>query len=324
MSNPVVKSSLRRVLDVNARRGVLEVTAWDRLLKETVKIWETQGGCRLTPAKSACPKSAPFNFWEDEALIIFEDDAEVKEGAKVTESHTRNAKIEYSSLPFLNRDSVKTRPSLLVFHVTGHVMLGIYFGNLDTPELHIFNPWKVTGTVQMKDVYNLFEENLGIAGARKPVYIDVAGQLEDAKKIDINLQEDEQVGFCTLWVTIIASKVISLLKDPTFDEAVKSASKSGSLLNPGVLDRYYKEVYEPLITEVNNAKTKEDPTLGYTWIDFTNYNAAVNVKKMALEALTKVTANSAKKGGKRKRNRRTYRKKLTWRRRRGRRFTQRI
>jgi hypothetical protein len=174
----------------------------------------------------------------------------------------------------------------------------------------------------MSDVYDLFKENLGIPGSRGIIYIDVAGQLEEAKRIDINLQKDEQVGFCTLWVAIFASKVIPLLNDPKFINAVASSSKSGNLLNPDVLERYYKEVYEPLIKEVNNAKTIKDPTLGYTWIDFTYFNAAKAVEKMAVEALTKLTIST--KGGKRKRNRRTYRKKLTWRRRRGRRSTQKI
>jgi hypothetical protein len=309
-----------RKVGLDAARGVLEVETWEDVLAATLASWEAQGGCRLTRKKSECPKTAPFNFWDDEALIIFEDDAEAEEGAKVIGSHTSKAEIEHSFLPYLDRPSVEARPSLLVFHVTGHVMLGIYFGNLPTPELHILNPWKVNGTIQMSDVYDLFKESIGPAKARKPIYIDVAGEIEaSARGITINLQEDEQVGFCTLWVSIIASRVIPLLKSGQLITAVSKHSAAGSQLSEHAREFYYSGVYAPLIRYVVQAQKAQDPTIGDTWIDFTYYKAATAVKQLALEALN--GAKISVKGGKRKSKRRTYRKKPTWRQRHGRRST---
>ncbi len=307
---------------LDASRGVLEVETWEDVLAATLASWEAQGGCRLTRKKSECPETAPFNFWDDEALIMFEDDAEAEEGAKVIGSHTSKAEIEHSFLPYLDRPSVRARPSLLVFHVTGHVMLGIYFGNLPTPELHILNPWKVNGTIQMSDVYDLFKESIGPVKARKPIYIDVAGEIEaSARGITINLQKDEQVGFCTLWVSIIASRVIPLLKSGELVAAVTKQPTVGSQLSKDAHQFYYTKVYAPLIRYIDQAQKAQDPTIGYTWIDFTYFNAAKAVKELALEALN--AARLSAKGGKRKRNRRTYRKKPTWRQRHGRRSTRR-
>lgn len=285
------------------RRGILEVETWTQLLKTTLESWKTNGGCLLTGESNVCPDDAPFNYWSVEAQIDFEDDAIPEEGAKVVGDHTGKAKIIYSSLPYLDRNSVRKRPSLFVFSVTGHVVLGIYFGNLLTPELHILNPWRMIGdATQMADIYRLFEVKLGPVRARKIIYIDVAGEIETAKGKTINLQKDELVGFCTLWVAIIASKVIPLIGD--LGRAIGD-KRGASQLSVTALSMYYDKVYKPLMDDVAAAQKVEDPTIGETSMNFTSFKAAAGVNKLAKEALTIVTVT----GGKRTNGRRTYRRK---------------
>lgn len=289
---------------------------WWAVLGATVARWKTRGGCEITREERSCVEGSHlFNYWgvDDNPIIEFEESPTDGKTHVVAERAVA-APIEFAYLPFLGRTAIKLRPSLFAFAVTGHVMLGIYYGMLPRPELHILNPWPLIANdkseIQLQDLYALF-------GAKSPkmagkiAYIDVAHELS-MPDIYINLQEDERIGFCTLWVAIIADKVIPKL--PLLTEAIQEeGAAAGSQLSMKTKD-IYKKIYERLQSEL--AAGKEEVIAAYpnTGDDITNLAAAKAVIAMYKKALGK--------GGKRTLHRRTFRKRtLRWKSRRAHRST---
>jgi hypothetical protein len=189
-------------------------------------------------------------------------------------------------------------------------MLGIYFGNLARPQLHILNPWSLTGSTQHLDVYDLVALSSKPL-ARQILYVDVAGELNKIFKKDYNLQEKERVGFCTLWVGILAAAVIPHLPDLQAALTRPAAAASG-VLSMEAAAIYKDSVYQPLQEQL-------DALIDATEKEFPNLQCRYLASAKAVGDL----AATAQGAGKRKRNRRTYRKKSTWRQRRGRRSTRR-
>jgi hypothetical protein len=301
------------------RRGI--ISDWEPVLKTTIHDWSTKGGCQLT-RKESCEGKYLFNYWPAEVNPIIEleelEDDDMS-GTHVAADRAPDAPVEYAELPYLKRTAVTLRPSLMAFTVTGHVMLGIYYGMLKRPELHILNPWSLleknetTGATQLRDVYKLFEEKLK-GEARKVAYIDVANEVEKENRMYINLQENERVGFCTLWVPIMADAVIPKL--PALTTAMTSGPATSGL-KPSV-KALYTEIYKTLQTELTTGMEDVKDAYPLKSVDITNLAAA----KAVVDLYRKAVGLPAK-AGKRKSKRRTYRKKPTWRQRHGRRSTRR-
>jgi hypothetical protein len=218
-------------------------------------------------------------------------------GSHVASTHGPQSKIEVAKLPYLNRSAIKERPSFLIFDVTGHVIFTIYFGNISRPELHILNPWNLMegNPVLFKDIYDLLDLKLKYK-ARKIAVIDVVAELEKkGYKKSINLQEYEKEGFCTLWVGVLASKVIPLLGKPL------------------TLDVYWNQVYKPLLDEIEEDQKKMKEKI-----------PGINLKTVA--SASTVSRLATGKGRKRKHLAKTKRKRVKWTRRtvRARRSTSRI
>lgn len=303
------------------REGI--INDWDSVLETTIQSWGTKGGCQLT-RKESCEGGYLFNYWPPEVNPIIEleelEDDDTS-GTHVAADRAPDAPVEFAVLPYLRRTAVTLRPSLMAFTVTGHVMFGIYYGMLKRPELHILNPWSLleknetTGATQLRDVYKLFEEKLK-GTARKVAYIDVANEVEKENRMYINLQENERVGFCTLWVPIIGNAVIEKIKE--LETAVKKGTPGGKQLNAESI-AIYKSIYDSLqksLTEKMNAEKEAYPV---KYEDIEHLSAA-----KAVVALYRKAVGLAPKGGKRKSKRRTYRKKPKWRQHRGQRFTRRV
>lgn len=292
------------------RRGILEPDTWERILRATIRSWNKRG-CLLEKSKTSktCSQSALFNYWsaEQTARIDFVEKP-AEPGQAISADRERDAPIELKQLPYLNRTAVIERPSFLIFEVTGHVMFGIYFGNLKKPdgslkrpELHILNPWNLTKTKQLEDVYILFEKTLKFKPGKDIVYIDVVNELESALgDVMINLQENERIGFCTLWAGIIANQVIQIL--PELTRAVELPPAPASQLSKAARTLYYTKVYEPLIGALDTKKKDVERRLPE--LNDVSYLAAAE----AVAELSQATF----KGGKRTAGRRTYRKKLKW------------
>lgn len=149
--------------------------------------------------------------------------------------------------------------------------------------------------VLFKDIYDLLDLKLKYK-ARKIAVIDVVAELEKkGYKKSINLQEYEKEGFCTLWVGVLASKVIPLLGKPL------------------TLDVYWNQVYKPLLDEIEEDQKKMKEKI-----------PGINLKTVA--SASTVSRLATGKGRKRKHLAKTKRKRVKWTRRtvRARRSTSRI
>jgi hypothetical protein len=292
------------------RVGILAPEKWDLVFKANIDAWKRKGGYQLDGIRG--PKGTElFNFWafDKNARIDFPEGK--GDGAEhVIGDRDLDAEVEYFHFPYLRRTEVLNRPSLIVFEVTGHVMLGIYFGNLKRPQLHILNPWPLKlASTQFLDTYEVVMQSSKKL-AREILYVDVAGELQTIFGKEYNLQEKERVGFCTLWVGIMASAVIPHLKE--IHETLVGHSAASSVLTMRTAKIYRDKVYEPLELQLNaiiDATLKEFPGLKCEYLA-----AARAIGDLAATAI---------RAGKRKSKRRTYRKKPTWRQRHGRRSTRR-
>lgn len=289
------------------RIGILAPESWEAVCNQNIKTWEKLGGYEVGgPEKPS--ESSLFNFWTvNESARIDFPEGKGEGVSHVIGDRDIDAEAEYFRFPYLGRTEIRNRPSFIVFEVTGHVMLGIYFGNLGRPQLHILNPWPLNlGVTQFLDAYDVVAKSSKKL-ARKILYVDVAGELEKIfpDMVPINLQKDERVGFCTLWVGIMASKVAPILPQLTVAASKDAGSRSGVLSNEAAT-LYRDNVYAPLkstLDAVVEATMKESPSLGREGA------TAIAVGDLAASAAT------TGKGGKRTVGRRTHRKKSSWKRR---------
>lgn len=283
------------------RIGILDPNTWEAVLKANVESWKRKGGYQVdgkTPPKG----TELFNFWSvDQTARIDYPEAVGEEGAEhVFGTRDLDAEVEFLRFPYLRRTEVQKRPSFIVFEVTGHVMFGIYFGNLQRPQLHLLNPWPLhLGKIQLIDAYDVISKSSEKLSFKIAI-VDVAGELEKIKKVSYNLQENERVGFCTLWVGIFAAKTIGIVGGLT-DAEKGAASVSGSGVLTESAANLYNEIYSSLQTTLNAlvaANMKESPLLG---LQGATANAVADLAQSALSS-----------GGKRIRRRRTFRKKSSW------------
>ena len=292
------------------RNGILRYETWEKVFKLNVKTWKAKGGYQLD-GKEPATGTETFNFWSaaNNAQIDFEELDPAEAGDFVGAERADGAEIEYSRLPYFERTQVKKRPSLLMFEVTGHVMIAIYFGNLGKGEgrreLHILNPWPLKGSTQLKDVYALFDLKMP-AKARTILVADVADEVQSISKGEINLQQHEKQGFCTLWVGIIAARAIQIMKElsETVDANRSTPTVSGVLALP-VKTLYKTKVYNVLqqkLDENMRRIAEELPMVSCQYLA-----SAQATESMAEEALGK--------GGKRTVGRRTRKKIPKWKRR---------
>ena len=306
----------------NFRIGIVDPRHYEDIFSGNTLFWSEKGGCALGIGMSkGCEEAGTaFNFFtfDRNPMIEWSDvDDDIQHNTIGTVA--KGAKVEVAKLPYLAHSETRKRPTLLMFEVTGHVMLAIYFnGTKRGSTLHILNPWPIGNTQQLLDVYTLFGKALGYLGAKNVEIIDVAGDVEKytqslAKTGNvsiINLQDNERVGFCTLWVGILASAVLRA-KAPdgshpmTFlDRQVKSgADPIGTYqLNQALLDFYFN-VYWTLMDRRNAIIKDAKKVFGED--KCFPASAAHAVATMLKESVS---------GGKRMGGRRTYRRKSKWKR----------
>jgi hypothetical protein len=291
------------------REGVLNGDTWVAIFQQNNEVWKSLGGCPLgVGTSSECdPEKVMFNFFPTslDAEIEWSEETESGDG-HVAADPAPGAVVKVAKMPFLKHPETFKRPTLLAFEVTGHVMLGILYNYKGArgPQLHIVNPWSLKESQQLKDVYVLLETTLK-KHARNVIVIDVADEIQKTRdpKV-INLQEDEKIGFCTLWVGILAGRLIPHL--PNLQVAVGEGPEGGQL-NLAAL-QIYKEVYTNLQDELTALVESSRGNYGegkcVPWAA-----TAMAVKQLADRAA------QAKLGGKRKYKRQTKRKPLyrrTW------------
>lgn len=257
----------------NIRAGILGETIWPKVFEENSEIWKRLGGCEITPKTPACPSSSLFNYfpYAQDAVLEYPE-AEGVHNHTIAVDATKEP-IE-KRFPYLRRTQIKLRPTLLMFEVSGHVMLGVYFGNKKRPELHILNPWSIHGTQQERDVFTLQES----AKARIAV-VDVVGRVEEQYGTEIDLQSGEKIGYCTLWVGILASEVIKRMRDIN---AAVLGDKGTIAPGIGALE-IYKEIYSGLAAKKAGIEAQVKARLGPIF-DCTDMAAAMAVLQLATEA----------------------------------------
>lgn len=289
-----------RITRAELRAGILNAETWPKVFYENNKTWLKLGGCPLGVGMTKwCNPKAAFNFFPTSQDAVLEWSEEgAADGSHVASSKAEGAVIDVAKLPFLNHKQTFLRPTLLAFEVTGHVMLGIVYQSGRGPEIHILNPWSMTESQQLKDVYELINAKLG-STARKVIVVDVTNELEKrVKPSTINFQAFEKQGFCTLWVGIFARAVIPYL--PELNESIKKGGAIGdAVLNERTLRLYYT-VYDTIGREWASNLSEAKQLFGE---DYCMPTAA------AATAVTKLAIKSSR-AGKRKPRRQTRRRSL--------------
>jgi len=169
-------------------------------------------------------------------------------------------------------------------------MLGILYNypGARGPELHILNPWSLINSQQSKDVYVLIDTVLK-KHARNVVVVDVAHEIQTRQGKTINLQEDEKVGFCTLWVGILAGRII-----PDLPKLQMELGKQGSGQLSGPALQIYDRVYTNLQKDLSTMVKASRQTYGEA------VSTPTAATAMAVTELAKAAFLQAKLGGKRK------------------------
>ena len=284
------------ILGQELRQGIIQPESYDKLFVGNTDAWRTLGGCPLGSRESViCDEENTFNFfgaganpeieWSDvDDTVVQNTIGTVGEGAE----------IRIAKLPYLAHPQTFKRPTLFMFSVTGHVMLAVYFNGVGRgSELHILNPWPLKfGMQQFNDVYTLLKTI--IPKDRGIRIVDIADQVQiyakslAGKEVPINLQENERLGFCTLWVGILAtallttkprksgSKIMSVLQN----QVVNAKHAAGYQLSPIALDIYYT-VYTNLIREREELIKQATATFGPDSCEATAAFAATQMAKRA-------------------------------------------
>lgn len=293
------------------RAGILNAETWPEVFLENNKTWLKLGGCPLGIGASRMPQceSATFNFYptSKDAVIEYSVLNESDEG-HVASSVAEGAEVEVAKMPFLGHSEMALRPTLVAFEVTGHVMLGVLIRTARGVEIHILNPWSMSESQQLKDVFTLTDLKLKTK-ARRVLIIDVAGEVEKyresitGKPSEINLQKYEKLGFCTLWVGVIAGQLISQdLRN--LQAAISGGTMVNSSLSKAALD-FYQEAYTKLELKLYDTMLGIAKTTGEMSTCMPTAAAARAIYEMAHQA-----ASAAGTGGKRKPRRQTKRRPL--------------
>ena len=288
-----------RITGKEFREGIIDAGTWPLIFEQNNARWKALGGCELSSGVSGTCASATFNYFptSKDAVIEWSDTTE-STAKNVVASKAKGAVIDVARMPYLNHPQTFKRPTLLAFEVTGHVMLGIVYNHEGGrgPEIHILNPWSLLEDKEsVTDVFTLVKEALKSAG-RKVIIVDVVGELNKKYGKEINLQQHEKVGFCTLWVGILAKGVIPYL--PQLHNAVKNVKAvvgSDQQLNDETL-KMYDKVYTDIETRWDTILREAKKTFGEDVCPPTA-SAAEAVFKLA-------------RAGKRKSRRQTQRKSL--------------
>lgn len=281
------------------RLGILSTDTWPKLFEENSALWKRLGGCEISSDdEPMCDPKATFNFFPSsrDAILDYPDQPASESQAKhVVGSFQTDVAPDTLEFPSLKPSALSARPTLLVFEVSGHVMLTIYFGNKRTgkPELHILNPWPMKGSQQFKDVYTLQE----FTKSRITV-VDIAQRLGEVYGMDVDLQENEKLGYCTLWVGILARNAIQRISE--LSSAV--VNDRGTLAPGAAALAIYRDIYRDLAQNKKAIETTIRTQL--RGLDCKDMAAAIAVLQLAVK--------SSKRGGrktyrKRKRSRRTKR-----------------
>ena len=300
------------------RIGVVDPRLYDDLFSGNFSTWvKKYGACPLGQGVSkACDEKSTFNVFPPEKNPSLEyDDVSEEAHDNVIGEVAEGAAIESAVLPYLGHEATEARPTLLMFSVTGHVFPGIYFRSPRGGVLHLLNPWPLGNTQQIRDVFTLLETNLKTTGAKNIVVVDVAKDVEAytsrlaGKKAEIDLQENEKVGFCTLWVGILSHAVLTTETDDgtppmTFLQSANAVPAVGdSMLNDRTLG-FYSRVYTRLRDEKDALEAEARTLFGKDKCGFA----------AAAFAATRLAARAAR-GGKRTVGRRTRKKRPKWKRR---------
>lgn len=298
-----------RVPQSALRLGIIDPRLYDNLFFSNFQLWVTKyNACPLSRGVSGDCSTSTFNVFPPEKNPMIEwSDVDDSTGNHTLGEVGEGAVLDVAVLPYMKHRELASRPTLMMFLVTGHVMAAIYFVTERGGELHLLNPWPLGIEQQLRDVYSLLEARL--PAARKITIVDVASQVQSyltskiGAAVSIDLQANEKLGFCTLWVGIISQAVLTTGEAPmTFlqSEVTKSPPAVGYQLSQNALD-FYARVYDRLHVE-KAALVKE---ASKAFLDrCPQGSAAVAVVNLAAKAA---------RGGKRIRRRRTFRKrKLRW------------
>jgi hypothetical protein len=148
-------------------------------------------------------------------------------------------------------------------------------------------------------VFALLKESLKTA-SRNVIIVDIVGELENKFKDEINLQEFEKKGFCTLWVGILARGVIPRLKELQVAVSdTKAVRGSKQQLNDATLN-IYNQVYTDIETRWMDVVMEAKSTFGED----------VCTPSASAAKAAYVLAKKAQEAGKRKAKRQTRRKRL--------------
>ncbi len=232
-----------RITGRELREGVLDGETWPLIFEENNKAWKKLGGCELGKGRSAC-KNSTFNYFptSHDAVIEWSED-EASTTKNVIATKAKDAVIDVARMPYLTHPETEKRPTLLAFEITGHVMLGVVYAlQSGRRAIHILNPWSLQGEASLLDVYALLR-TLG-PFEKKIMIVDVVTELETRFGPTINLQEHEKVGFCTLWVGILAKAVIPRLGE--LQESIRQGGIGDVQLSERTL-MIYKDVYTGII-----------------------------------------------------------------------------
>jgi hypothetical protein len=300
-----------RVPQSALRLGIIDPRLYDDLFFSNFQLWVTKyNACPLSRGMSGDCSTSTFNVFPPEKNPMIEwSDVDDSTGKHTLGEVGEGAVLDVAVLPYMKHRELASRPTLMMFLVTGHVMAAIYFVTPRGGELHLLNPWPLGIEQQLRDVYALLEARL--PSARKITIVDVASQVESyltsktGADVSIDLQTNEKLGFCTLWVGIISQAVLTVqtpVPPMTYlqSEVTKSPPAVGYQLSQNALN-FYSHVYTRLLVE-KEALVKE---ASKAFLDTCpEGSAAVAVVNLAAKAA---------RGGKRIRRRRTFRKrKLRW------------
>jgi hypothetical protein len=297
-----------RITGKELREGILGADTWPLIFEQNDAKWKSLGGLELrSVGPTAPPTGTPtFNYFprSEDAVIEWSEETSTA-GRNVSAAVAEGAVIDVATMPYLNRPETYERPTLLSFEITGHVMLGIVYQTKRGPEIHILNPWDLFSNAESaKDVFRLLLESLG-PSARNVIVVDVVAELERKYKRTINLQEFEKMGFCTLWVGILARGAIPYLGQ--LQDSIRNVGLrpgADQTLNDQTL-ALYSQIYTGIETRWSDVLADAKRTFGEDKCPPTA-SAATAAVTLAREAMS---------GGKRKyiRRRKTMRaKKSRW------------
>lgn len=286
-----------RITGKELREGILEGETWTHIFAQNNEIWRRLGGCELGEGRSSICRDPKFNYFpvSQDAVIEWSEDA-ASANPNVVATKAKDSVIDVARMPYLTHRETAKRPTLLAFEITGHVMLGVVYplreGNR---AIHILNPWALEGENAMLDVYTLHDTLSTFK--RHVVVVDVVTELNKRFGTIINLQEYEKLGFCTLWVGILAGGVIPRLSD--LQRTVQSARWTGSNQQ---LDETTLNIYNDIYTLI---EAKWSMKLASAKKEFNEGRCPTTSAAMAALALAKEAA--APIAGKRKHRRQTKR-----------------